>query len=58
MSGAQTKIRIRGANSAVASSEPLFVIDGIIMEDGGYLDRSNNVVDLWLDTNLLSSINQ
>ena len=43
MSGAQTKIRIRGANSAVASSEPLFVIDGIIMESGGYLDTSNNV---------------
>ena len=32
MSGAQTKIRIRGANSAVASSEPLFVIDGIIVQ--------------------------
>ena len=57
MSGAQTKIRIRGANSAVASSEPLFVIDGIIMEDGGYLDRSNNVGFMDIDTNMLSSIN-
>ena len=57
MSGAQTKIRIRGANSAVASSEPLFVVDGIIMEDGNYLDRGNNVGFMDIETNLLSSIN-
>ena len=57
MSGAQTKIRIRGANSAVASSEPLFVIDGIIMEDGGYLDRTNTSGFMDIDTNMLSSIN-
>ena len=40
LSGAATKIRIRGANSAVASSDPLFVVDGIVVESGGFLDNT------------------
>jgi TonB-linked SusC/RagA family outer membrane protein len=58
MSGSQSKIRIRGANSALASSEPLFVIDGIIIETGAISDRSNS--GFFIDDgggNLLSSIN-
>ena len=58
MSGSQSKIRIRGANSAIASSEPLFVIDGIIIETGAISDRSNS--GFFIDDgggNLLSSIN-
>ena len=58
MSGSRTKIRIRGANSVVASSEPLFVIDGIIVESGSISDRSNGVG--FMDDgggNLLASIN-
>ena len=58
MSSSQTKIRIRGANSVVASSEPLFVVDGIIVESGGVSDRSNGIG--FMDDgggNLLASIN-
>ena len=58
MSGSQSKIRIRGANSAIASSEPLFVIDGIILEAGAISDRSN--AGFFIDDgggNLLASIN-
>ena len=58
MSGSQSKIRIRGANSAIASSEPLFVIDGIILESGAVSDRSN--AGFFIDDgggNLLASIN-
>ena len=57
MSGAGTKIRVRGANSATASSEPLYVVDGIIMESGGYMDTNNSVGFMDLNTNLLASIN-
>jgi iron complex outermembrane receptor protein len=57
MSGSATKIRIRGANSAIASSEPLYVVDGIIMESGGYMDTDNSVNFMDMDTNLLASIN-
>lgn len=58
MSGSPTKIRIRGTNSAVASSEPLYVIDGIIVESGGLMSSDGNVG--YMDHgggNLLSSIN-
>ena len=57
MSGAGTKIRVRGANSATASSEPLYVVDGIIMESGGYMDTNNSVGFMDLNTNLLARIN-
>lgn len=57
MSGSETKIRIRGANSATASSEPLYVVDGIILESGGYMDTNNSVGFMDMNTNLLASIN-
>ncbi|MEC8367704.1 MAG: SusC/RagA family TonB-linked outer membrane protein [Bacteroidota bacterium] len=58
MSGSQSKIRIRGTNSAIASSDPLYVIDGVIVETGAVSDRSNGVG--FMDDgggNLLSTIN-
>ena len=58
MSGSPTKIRIRGTNSAVASSNPLYVIDGIIVESGSFMDSNGNVG--YMDHgggNLLASIN-
>ena len=58
MSGSPTKIRIRGTNSAVANSEPLYVIDGIIVESGSFMDSNGSVG--FMDHgggNLLASIN-
>ena len=57
MSGAGAKIRIRGANSATANSDPLYVVDGIIMET----DYGSNQSGVgFMDTpqaNVLASIN-
>ena len=49
--GASTSIRIRGTNSLNASNEPIYVIDGVII-DGGAQNGSNST-----STNALSSIN-
>tara|TARA_X000000950_G_scaffold177507_1_gene215399 strand:+ start:399 stop:3416 length:3018 start_codon:yes stop_codon:yes gene_type:complete len=57
MSGSGTKIRIRGANSATASSDPLYVVDGIIMEQGNYRSGNQSVGFMDTPTNILSSIN-
>ena len=50
MPGASTSIRVRGINSLSASSEPIYVIDGIII-DGGSTSSTNT------NTNALASIN-
>ena len=59
LSGAATKIRIRGANSAVASSDPLFVVDGIVVESGGFLDNTGVGEFMVTDggSNVLQSLN-
>jgi len=49
MPGATTSIRIRGTNSLSSSNEPIYVIDGVVI-DGGGLNGSAN-------TNALASIN-
>lgn len=58
MSGAPVKIRIRGSNSALASSDPLYVIDGVVIESGTQVN-DNPVGGFYLDvgTNVLASIN-
>ena len=35
--GTAPKIRVRGATSIYGSSKPLWVVDGVVMEDGGQL---------------------
>jgi len=49
MPGASTSIRVRGINSLSSSNEPIYVIDGIII-DGGGTDNTGN-------TNALANIN-
>ena len=49
MPGATTSIRIRGTNSLSSSNEPIYVIDGVVI-DGGGLNGNDN-------TNALASIN-
>lgn len=58
MSGAPVKIRIRGSNSAVGGSDPLYVIDGVVVESGAQ-SNANPVGGFYLDfgTNVLASIN-
>ncbi len=51
MPGASTSIRIRGINSLSASNEPIYVIDGVII-DGGAQNGANNT-----NSNALASIN-
>ena len=50
MPGASTSIRIRGINSLSASSEPIYVIDGVIIDGGATSNGSTN-------TNALASVN-
>ena len=50
MPGASTSIRIRGINSLSASNEPIYVIDGVII-DGGATGSGNT------NTSALASIN-
>ena len=50
MPGASTSIRIRGVNSLSASTEPIYVIDGVII-DGGATSGNNT------NTNAIASIN-
>lgn len=50
MPGASTSIRIRGINSLSASNEPIYVIDGVIIEGGAIADNNTN-------TSALASIN-
>ncbi|VBB48390.1 SusC/RagA family TonB-linked outer membrane protein [uncultured Paludibacter sp.] len=50
MPGASTSVRIRGINSLNASTEPIYVIDGVII-DGGSTSSTNT------NTNALASIN-
>jgi TonB-linked SusC/RagA family outer membrane protein len=40
--GASTSIRIRGINSLNASTEPIFVIDGVIIDKGSNSDVNSN----------------
>jgi len=49
MPGASNSVRIRGISSLSASTEPIYVIDGVVIE-GGSTDGSTN-------TNALASIN-
>ncbi len=63
VSGSAIKIRIRGTSSASANSEPLYVIDGVVMESGA-ISASNPGAELRdfslqlaHNTNALSSIN-
>jgi TonB-linked SusC/RagA family outer membrane protein len=51
MPGASTSIRIRGINSISSSNEPIYVIDGVIIE-GGAQDGATNTT-----TNALAGIN-
>ena len=63
MAGSPVNIRIRGSSSVFASSEPLYVIDGIPVEAGSI--SSNNVgsvlnnysLQTAVNTNVLASIN-
>ena len=48
--GASTSIRIRGINSLNASNEPIYVIDGVIIDGGATGNNSTN-------TNALASVN-
>lgn len=63
LGGSGVSIRIRGTSSVSASSEPLYVIDGIPMESGAISDRSvgaaAQVWDLQIatPTNVLASLN-
>ncbi len=50
MPGASTSIRIRGINSLSASNEPIYVIDGVIIEGGAINDNNTN-------TSALAAIN-
>ncbi|PCH71380.1 MAG: SusC/RagA family TonB-linked outer membrane protein [Bacteroidales bacterium] len=50
MPGASTSIRIRGISSLSASSEPIYVIDGVIISGGATSSDNTN-------TNALASIN-
>jgi TonB-dependent SusC/RagA subfamily outer membrane receptor len=50
MPGASASIRIRGINSLNASTEPIYVIDGVIIEGGASNSTSTN-------TNPLAAIN-
>ena len=50
MPGASTSVRIRGVNSLSASTEPIYVIDGVIIEGGATSTNNTN-------TNALASIN-
>ena len=50
MPGASTSIRIRGINSLSASNEPIYVIDGVIIE-GGAINGNNT------NTSALAAIN-
>lgn len=58
MSGAPVKIRIRGSNSATGGSDPLYVIDGVVIESGAQ-SNTNPVNGFYMDfgTNVLASIN-
>ncbi|WP_127139986.1 SusC/RagA family TonB-linked outer membrane protein [Flagellimonas marinaquae] len=58
MSGAPVKIRIRGTNSALASSDPLYVIDGIVVQSGTQ-SNPNAPGGFFLDfgTNVLANLN-
>ncbi|MGB4415149.1 MAG: TonB-dependent receptor plug domain-containing protein, partial [Paludibacter sp.] len=51
MPGASTSIRIRGISSLNASNEPIYVIDGVVI-DGGSMNGAANT-----NTNALASIN-
>lgn len=59
MSGAPVKIRIRGSNSALGSSDPLYVIDGVVVESGTQANDNPVGGAFFLDvgTNVLASIN-
>ncbi|GHV40113.1 SusC/RagA family TonB-linked outer membrane protein [Bacteroidia bacterium] len=50
MPGASTSIRIRGINSISSSNEPIYVIDGVIIDGGATSQNSTN-------TNALANIN-
>ena len=50
MPGASTSIRIRGINSLSSSNEPIYVIDGVVI-DGGATDQNNT------NTSALANIN-
>jgi TonB-linked SusC/RagA family outer membrane protein len=50
MPGASTSIRIRGINSLNSSNEPIYVIDGVIIDGGGTSQNSTN-------TSALANIN-
>ncbi len=51
--GAQQQVRIRGTGSINAGRNPLYVIDGIIMETGNFaqLDATSNAVDVLAQLN-------
>lgn len=51
--GANTQIRIRGIGSITASSEPLYVVDGIPVQSGSIATNDNN----GRSTNVMSAIN-
>ena len=51
--GANTQIRIRGIGSITASSEPLYVIDGIPVQSGSIATNDND----GRSTNVMSAIN-
>ncbi|MDR2813220.1 MAG: TonB-dependent receptor [Prevotellaceae bacterium] len=51
MPGASTSVRIRGVSSLSASNEPIYVIDGVIIDGGGMNGASST------NTNALASIN-
>ena len=57
--GAATKIRIRGSSSILGSREPVWVVDGIILEDPVPLEPSqlNSLDNLNLVGNAISFIN-
>ena len=51
--GANTQVRIRGIGSISASSEPLYVIDGIPIQDGSMASKDNGGVS----SNVISGLN-
>lgn len=58
IAGAAVRIRIRGTNSATANSEPLYIVDGIVMESGGISSSGvHNALNLAHNTNALAAIN-
>ena len=63
LAGSAVNIRIRGSSSVVASSEPLYVIDGIPVEPGGISSSnpgsalSNFSLQTAANSNVLASLN-